>query len=152
MSGTSHVLLKSHNCICTHLYIISRQTERQTDRSPLDKYQPFELIGTFDLVFILLWPVQVHGGCVSVQRVDRVGVGEQLRQERLKDVGEVWWTWERDESVQRAAKPRKPFQREKESSGGSTSESFHPLNLHTGWNLSLGIKCFFKFFASLQHV
>ncbi|KAF3859187.1 hypothetical protein F7725_021586, partial [Dissostichus mawsoni] len=30
-------------------------------------------------------PVEVHGSCVSVQRVDGVGVGQQLRQERLKD-------------------------------------------------------------------
>lgn len=44
---------------------------------------------TFNLVFIILWPVEVHGCCVAIQRVDRVGVGEQLREERLKDVGEV---------------------------------------------------------------
>lgn len=50
--------------------------------------------GTFNLVFIFLRLVQVHGGCVSVQGVDGVGVGEQLRQERLKDVGEVWREWE----------------------------------------------------------
>lgn len=40
-------------------------------------------------MFIVLWPVQVHGGGVPVQRVDGVGVGEQLREEGLKDVGEV---------------------------------------------------------------
>ena len=51
---------------------------------------------TFDLVFIILRPVQVHGGCVPVQRIDGVGVGEQLREERLKDVGEVWWGWRKD--------------------------------------------------------
>lgn len=44
---------------------------------------------TFNLVFIILWPVEVHGRCVAIQRVDGVGVGEQLREERLKDVGEV---------------------------------------------------------------
>lgn len=44
---------------------------------------------TFDLVFIILRSVQVHGRCVPVQRVDGVGVGEQLREERLEDVGEV---------------------------------------------------------------
>lgn len=44
---------------------------------------------TFDLVFVFLWLVQVHGGRVSIQGVDGVGVGKQLRQERLKDVGEV---------------------------------------------------------------
>lgn len=46
---------------------------------------------TFDLVFIILWSVQVHGGCVPVERIDGVRVGKQLREERLKDVGEVWW-------------------------------------------------------------
>lgn len=45
---------------------------------------------TFDLVFIVLRSVQVHGSCISVQRIDGVGVGEQLRKEWLKDVGEVW--------------------------------------------------------------
>lgn len=45
---------------------------------------------TFDLVFVVLWPVEVHGGGVPIQRIDGVGVGEQLREERLKDVGEVW--------------------------------------------------------------
>lgn len=44
---------------------------------------------TFDLVFIILRSVQVHGRRVPVQRVDGVGVGEQLREERLEDVGEV---------------------------------------------------------------
>lgn len=48
---------------------------------------------TFDLVFIVLWPVQVHGSGIPVQRIDGVGVGKQLREERLKDVGEVWRTW-----------------------------------------------------------
>lgn len=33
--------------------------------------------------------MEVHGGCVSVQRVDGVGVCQQLRQERLKDIGEI---------------------------------------------------------------
>lgn len=37
--------------------------------------------------------MQVHGGRIPVQRIDGVGVGEQLREERLKDVGEVWWIW-----------------------------------------------------------
>ena len=46
---------------------------------------------TFDLVFVVLGPVQVHGGCVSVQRVNGVGVGKQLGQKRLEDVGEVCW-------------------------------------------------------------
>lgn len=36
---------------------------------------------TFDLLFVVLWPVQVHGGSVSVERVDGVGVGQQLGQE-----------------------------------------------------------------------
>lgn len=44
---------------------------------------------TFDLVFIILRSVQVHGRRVPVERVDGVGVGEQLREERLEDVGEV---------------------------------------------------------------
>lgn len=44
---------------------------------------------TFDLVFIIFWPVQVQGRCVSIQRIDWVWVGKQLREERLKDVGEV---------------------------------------------------------------
>lgn len=48
-----------------------------------------EVISTFYLVFIFLWLVQVHGGRVSIQGVNGVGVGKQLRQERLKDVGEV---------------------------------------------------------------
>lgn len=51
--------------------------------------QTLAVSSTFYLVFIFLWLVQVHGGCVSIQGVDGVGVGEQLRQERLKDVGEV---------------------------------------------------------------
>ena len=46
---------------------------------------------TFDLVFVVLRPVQVHGSCVSIQGVDGVGVRQQLGQERLKDVGEVCW-------------------------------------------------------------
>ena len=46
--------------------------------------------GTFDFLLVLLGPVQVHGGGVPVQRVDGVGVGQQLGQERLKDVGQVW--------------------------------------------------------------
>lgn len=45
---------------------------------------------TFDLVFKVLRSVKIHGGGVPVQRVDGVGVGEQLRQEGLKNVGEVW--------------------------------------------------------------
>lgn len=44
---------------------------------------------TFNLLLVLLWPVKVHGGCVSVQGVDGVGVRQQLWQERLKDVGQV---------------------------------------------------------------
>lgn len=48
---------------------------------------------TFDLMFIILRSVKVHGGCVPVQRIDGVGVGEQLREERLEDVGEVWRMW-----------------------------------------------------------
>lgn len=60
---------------------------------------------TFDFVFIILWPVQVHGGCIPIQRIDGVGVGEQLREERLKDVGEVWWMWgEKLQSVQKTTK------------------------------------------------
>ena len=46
---------------------------------------------TFDLVFVVLGPVQVHGSCVTVERVNGVGVGQQLGQKRLKDVGEVCW-------------------------------------------------------------
>lgn len=34
-------------------------------------------------------PVKVHGGRVPVERVRGVGVGEQLRQEGLEDVGQV---------------------------------------------------------------
>ena len=46
---------------------------------------------TFNLVFVVLGPVQVHGRRVSIQRVDGVGVGQQLGQKRLKDVGEICW-------------------------------------------------------------
>lgn len=59
-----------------------------TTHTPFQIYTGLD--ATFDLVFIVLRPVQVHGCCVPVQRVDGVGVGEQLREERLKDVGEVW--------------------------------------------------------------
>lgn len=45
---------------------------------------------TVDFVFVVVWPMQVHGCSIPVQRVDGVGVGKQLREERLKDVGEVW--------------------------------------------------------------
>lgn len=45
---------------------------------------------TFNLLLVLLWSVKVHGGCVSVQGVDWVGVSQQLGQERLKDVGQIW--------------------------------------------------------------
>lgn len=45
---------------------------------------------TFNLLLVLLWPVKVHGGCVSVQGVDWVGVSQQLGQKRLKDVGQIW--------------------------------------------------------------
>jgi len=33
--------------------------------------------------------VEVHRGGVSVERVSRVRVGEELRQKRLEDVGQV---------------------------------------------------------------
>lgn len=45
---------------------------------------------TFDFLLVLLWPVKVHGGCISIQRVDGVWVSQQLWQERLKDVGQIW--------------------------------------------------------------
>lgn len=44
---------------------------------------------TFDFLFVVLWPVQVHGCGVPVQRVDGVRVGQQLWQKRLEDVGEI---------------------------------------------------------------
>lgn len=69
-----------------------------------------EVISTFYLVFIFLWLVQVHGGRVSIQGVNGVGVGKQLRQERLKDVGEVCQKWRGDRSTLRADKQRKPSQ------------------------------------------
>lgn len=49
-------------------------------------------------MFVVLRPVQVHGGGVPVQRVNGVWVGEQLREERLKDVGEVWFNMRRNRS------------------------------------------------------
>lgn len=49
----------------------------------------YKCFATFDLVFIIFWLVEVQGCCVSVQRIDGVRVGQQLRQERLKDVGEI---------------------------------------------------------------
>lgn len=60
-----------------------------TSHPPFQIFSARHWCATFDLVFIILWPVQVHGSCVPVQRVDWVGVGQQLREERLKDVGEV---------------------------------------------------------------
>ena len=45
---------------------------------------------TCDLLLEVVRLVEVESCSVSVQRVCRVGVGEQLRKERLKDVGKIW--------------------------------------------------------------
>ena len=41
------------------------------------------------IMHIYIIPVQIHGCRVPVERVCRVGVRQQLRQERLEDVREV---------------------------------------------------------------
>lgn len=43
----------------------------------------------FDLLFVVVGPVQVHGRRVPVERIDRVRVRQQLRQERLEDIRQV---------------------------------------------------------------
>lgn len=45
---------------------------------------------TFDFLLVLFWPVKIHGSCISIQRVNGVGISQQLRQERLKNVGQIW--------------------------------------------------------------
>lgn len=42
---------------------------------------------TFDFLFVLLWSVEIHGSSIPIQGVNGVGVRQQLRQERLKDIG-----------------------------------------------------------------
>ena len=44
---------------------------------------------TLNFLFVLLGFVEVESGCIPIERVDGVGVGEQLWQERLKDVGQI---------------------------------------------------------------
>lgn len=44
---------------------------------------------TFDFLFVLLWPMKIHGSCVAVKGVDGVWVSQQLGQERFKDVGQI---------------------------------------------------------------
>ena len=45
---------------------------------------------TGDFLLVLLGFVQIHSGGVPVQRVDRIRVCKQLREERLEDVGQIW--------------------------------------------------------------
>lgn len=52
----------------------------------------FSLGWTFDFLLVLLWPMKVHSSCISVQGINGVWVGQQLGQERLKDVGQIWKT------------------------------------------------------------
>lgn len=85
-------IIKS-NVVCSTFHSSYQQQEPRNGSKLLKIQCLVTLFATFDLVFIILWSVQVHGGCVPVQRIYRVGVGKQLRQEWLKDIGEVWWMW-----------------------------------------------------------
>ena len=44
---------------------------------------------TLHLAFVVIRFVQIHGGSVSVQRIDGVWIGEQLRKKRFENVGQV---------------------------------------------------------------
>lgn len=77
------------------MYSVGGRKQDAVRGEELERYEGGRRAGhwegrTFNLLLVLLRPVKVHGGCVSVQGVDGVGVRQQLGQERLKDVGQIF--------------------------------------------------------------